>query len=317
MDFFERSGQFAIGSRLRLLSERLLHDAGQANKIYGSGLKPRWFPVFYLLIEDGKGTVTDLAASTGQSHPAVVKTITEMVKAGLVERTPHPTDGRSSLIVLTDAGRETAERTREIIPDMNKAVATIAAEGQHDLWAALGEWEAALDRTSNLRRILRVRKERVGRDVRIVPYHAVKHKQAWHDINEEWISKYFVMEEADYQSLRNPKEYLLDGGGHILIAELQGAVVGTCGLLKMDHPEYDYELVKMGVSPEAQGLGIGYLLGIASLYKAREVGAGCVYLETNHQLQPAISLYRKLGFEDVAGRDSPYDRCDVKMAVSM
>lgn len=82
-------------------------------------------------------------------------------------------------------------------------------------------------------------------------------------------------------------------------------------------PKYDYELVKMGVSPKAQGLGIGYLLGIASLYKAREAGASCVYLETNHQLAPAINLYRKLGFEDVAGRDSPYARCDVKMAVQL
>jgi DNA-binding MarR family transcriptional regulator/GNAT superfamily N-acetyltransferase len=317
MDFFERSGQFAIGSRLRLLSERLLHDAGQANKIYGSGLKPRWFPVFYLLIEDGEGTVTDLAASTGQSHPAVVKTITEMEKAGMVQRTPHPTDGRSSLIVLTQAGMDTAARIKEIIPDINGAVATIAAEGQHNLWEALGEWEAALGRTPLLRRILRVRKERVGRDVRIVPYNSAKHKQAWHDINEEWISQYFAMEEADYKSLRNPEEYIIDQGGHILIAELRGEVVGTCGLAKMEHPEYDFEMVKMGVSPNARGLGIGYLLGIASLYKAREVGAGGVYLETNHQLETAISLYRKLGFENVVGRDSLYARCDVKMAVQL
>ncbi|MEM9931741.1 MAG: bifunctional helix-turn-helix transcriptional regulator/GNAT family N-acetyltransferase [Bacteroidota bacterium] len=317
MDFFERSGQFAIGSRMRLLSERLLHDAGHLNKIYGSGLKPRWFPVFYLLLEDGQGTVTDLAQSTGQSHPAVVKTVTEMVKAGLVKRTPHPTDGRSSLIVLTPSGKQTAASTREIIPDINKAVAGIAAEGQHNLWAALEEWEAALERNSLLRRTLSVRKARIGKNVRIIPYDSSKHKQAWHDINEAWISQYFIMEEVDHAVLRDPEGYLINTGGHILMAEFEGQAVGACGLLKMDHPEYDFELTKMGVTPQAQGLGIGYLLGIAALYKAREAGARCVYLETNDALGPAISLYRKLGFEDVEGRDSPYDRCNVKMAIKI
>jgi len=32
---------------------------------------------------------------------------------GLVERRPHPRDGRKSLLVLTDAGREVIERQRE------------------------------------------------------------------------------------------------------------------------------------------------------------------------------------------------------------
>lgn len=58
-----------------------------------------------------------------------------------------------------------------------------------------------------------------------------------------------------------------------------------------------------------------YLLGIAALYKAREAGATTVYLETSDKLQPAISLYRKLGFEDVPGRESPYACCNVKMAI--
>lgn len=42
------------------------------------------------------------------------------------------------------------------------------------------------------------------------------------------------------------------------MAELDGNPVGTCGLVKMDHPEYNYEITKMGVSPKAQGLPAGH-----------------------------------------------------------
>lgn len=152
--------------------------------------------------------------------------------------------------------------------------------------------------------------------VSIVPYR-LDHRQAWFDLNEAWISRYFVMEPADYKSLRDPEGYILDKGGHILIAERDGKAIGTCALIKMNHPRFDYELAKMCVSPEAHGSGVGYRICQATLELARTLGARCVYLETNHQLTPAISLYRKLGFTDVEGLQSPYARCDVKLAVAL
>ena len=36
-------------------------------------------------------------------------------------------------------------------------------------------------------------------------------------------------------------------------------------------------------------------------------------LESNTILDPAINLYRKLGFEPVQGGVSPYDRCNIQM----
>ncbi|MEE8062491.1 MAG: GNAT family N-acetyltransferase, partial [Gemmatimonadales bacterium] len=74
-----------------------------------------------------------------------------------------------------------------------------------------------------------------------------------------------------------------------------------------------YELAKMAVSPEAQGKGIGWLLGQAVLDRARELGATTVYLESNTVLEPAIALYRKLGFKRVTGAPSPYARCNIQM----
>lgn len=134
-------------------------------------------------------------------------------------------------------------------------------------------------------------------------------------INEEWISKYFVMESTDYKSLDHPQEYILDKGGHIFMALLNGEAVGACALIKMS--DVRYELAKMGVRPQAQGHGIGWKLGQASLTRAKELGAASVYLESNTVLAPAINLYRKLGFKEIFDEPTPYARCNIQMEIEV
>lgn len=89
--------------------------------------------------------------------------------------------------------------------------------------------------------------------------------------------------------------------------------VGVCALMKMEDVQYDYELAKMGVSPKFQGHGIGHLLGKAVIEKAISLHARNVYLESNTILTPAINLYKKLGFKEVTGRESPYERSNIQM----
>lgn len=142
-----------------------------------------------------------------------------------------------------------------------------------------------------------------------------EHALAFRQLNQEWIEQFFKMEESDFKSLDNPIEYIIKPGGHILMVMKGDTAVGACALIKMDHPEYDYELAKMAVSPSVQGNGLGYRLGKAVLDRAKEVGASKVYLESNTSLSPAINLYRKLGFKEIDGGFSPYDRCDIQMVV--
>jgi GNAT superfamily N-acetyltransferase len=152
--------------------------------------------------------------------------------------------------------------------------------------------------------------------VRIVDY-TPQYQKAFRALNEAWISKYFIMEAADYKALDHPQSYILDKGGHILIALIDDEPVGTCALIKMDDPEYDFELAKMAVSPKEQGRSIGWLLGNAVIEKARALGAKQLYLESNSILKPAINLYYKLGFEKVTGRETPYERCDIQMSLAL
>lgn len=78
-----------------------------------------------------------------------------------------------------------------------------------------------------------------------------------------------------------------------------------------------YELAKMAVSPAAQGLGIGWSLGQSILCKARQLGAHRVELVSNSRLIPALSLYKKLGFEPAALLPTPYQRGDVRMVLDL
>ncbi|HSI91570.1 MAG TPA: GNAT family N-acetyltransferase [Adhaeribacter sp.] len=147
-------------------------------------------------------------------------------------------------------------------------------------------------------------------DLQILPY-ASAYRKAFRDLNHEWIRQYFELEEADNKMLNDPEGYILDKGGFIFLALLNGEAVGTVALLK--NPDNSFELAKMAVTPKAKGLKIGYALGIAALEKAREEKAAKVELLSNRKLAPALNLYFKLGFREVPLPPTDYQRCDIKM----
>ena len=150
--------------------------------------------------------------------------------------------------------------------------------------------------------------------VSIIPY-SDAYQDAFRQLNEEWIVKYFELEEMDKQALNHPKEYILDKGGYIAVALWEGMAVGVCALIPCSHEGYDFELSKMGVSPKAQG--IGKLLGEHIIAKAKELGAKKLFLESNRKLGPALSLYKKLGFREMTQIASPYNRSDIQMELNI
>ncbi|SHG22124.1 GNAT family N-acetyltransferase [Flagellimonas flava] len=152
----------------------------------------------------------------------------------------------------------------------------------------------------------------MSKPITIVPYTPI-YAEAFRRLNEEWIKKYFKMEEMDRISLHHPNTYILDKGGYIAVALLDEKPVGVCALIPSTKVEFEFELAKMGVSPHAQGRGIGKLLGQHIIAKAKQLGAKKIYLESNRVLLPALSLYRKLGFEEIIGATSPYERSDIQM----
>ena len=94
MDFFERTGKMAIGSRLRLLTDTITRDAAAIYELYGVELKPKWFPVFYALADEHAKSVTSIAREIGHSHPSVSTIVKEMSAKGLVSEVVDDGDRR-------------------------------------------------------------------------------------------------------------------------------------------------------------------------------------------------------------------------------
>jgi putative acetyltransferase len=147
----------------------------------------------------------------------------------------------------------------------------------------------------------------------IRPLHDDSDAAAFRALNQEWIARYFAIEEQDRRQLDDPIATYVDTGGEILIAERDGQAVGCVAL--MPDGSGAYELSKMAVAPELRGRGAGRALLSAAIDRARDLGARSLFLGSSRKLANAVHLYETLGFKHVAPEalHMPYARADVFM----
>ena len=279
-------------------------------------LRPKWFPVFFVLSRGEAKTITSIAREIGHSHPSVSNIVKEMGARGLVKEKKDKTDGRRNLVMLSAKGKKMSDIMAEQYPDVEAAVEQISSQTRNDLWRAIEEWEGLLAEKTLLERVKEAKKEREGRDVSIVPYDP-RYRAAFKALNEEWITAHWQMEEPDHHALDHPQEHILDKGGHIFVALYREEPVGVCALCRKNDPVHQYELAKLAVSPSAQGKGIGMLLCRTVIAKAKELGCKKIFLESNTLLRPAIQLYRKAGFREVEIYRPSYERVDIQMELAL
>lgn len=104
------------------------------------------------------------------------------------------------------------------------------------------------------------------------------------------------------------------------IAVLNNEIVGGAGIYPTEGlPANTCELVKMYLLPRARGAGLGRTLIEKSLDFAKEAGYKNVYLETMPELQQALKVYAKFGFEYLKGPmgNSGHTGCSLWMIKSL
>lgn len=312
MDFIHQLGPVSLGSRLRRISEQLTAEANLIYADYGLAFQPRWYPVFYLVAHQPGLTANEVAERLGHTHAAVSQVVKELVKSELLIAEPSATDQRCRLLQLAPRGQALLPQLQAQTADVRQSLEALLRSAAPSLWPALQALEEHLCQEPLHQRVAAARQQRISSGEYIRDYTSAD-QPAFRQLNVEWITRYFALEPADLKALDHPQEYILEPGGCILLAERAGQVVGACALVKLSG-EAGYELAKMAVSPRVQGQGLGYRLGQAAVQRARELGAARLYLESNSVLTPAISLYRKLGFQPVANPPaSPYARANVFM----
>ena len=133
------------------------------------------------------------------------------------------------------------------------------------------------------------------------------------DLNIEWLEYFFQVEEYDYEVLSNSKKYIINKGGKIFFAELEGNIIGTVALMPTKN-KLVFELTKMAVKPEYRNRGIGKKLLKKCIDYSKSNSYSSIILYSNKKLNNAIHLYRNFGFKEIKmEKKSPYLRANIKM----
>jgi len=219
MDFYEKVGKMALGSRLRRLSEMLTEQAAEVYSLYEVKIQPKWFPVFYVLSSGDEKSITQIAQEIGQSHPSVSTIVKEMMKSEVAMKGENQKDGRENYVKLTQKGHNINDKIQAQYLDVNAAIENALAETSDNIWRAIEEWEFLLAEKSLLQRVQDEKKVRESKSVTIIDYQS-EYKEAFKLLNEEWINTWFRMEDTDYKYLDHPEEHILQKDGYILFCDI-------------------------------------------------------------------------------------------------
>lgn len=131
--------------------------------------------------------------------------------------------------------------------------------------------------------------------------------------NRDWLEEYFEVEPLDKWVLENPEEAIINKKGKIFFAVYNEKLIGTVALILITPGVY--ELTKMAVEKRYQGLGAGKLLCLTAINQARNMGAKKLILYSQTNLQAAISIYFKLGFNEIPIEQGKYKKANIKMQI--
>jgi DNA-binding MarR family transcriptional regulator/GNAT superfamily N-acetyltransferase len=310
--FLQSQAELALGSRFKALSEQLYSVANAAYRAVGVELDAHGFPVLRYLQVRGPASVSTIAGAIGQTHSAVSQSAAKLQRNGWLTRKSDRADARRSVLALKPEGERRLADLGPIWCAIRRGARAAVERSAGPLLGSLAKLEVDLADGRVLREILgQYTQLRAAKPVARPFQH--EWREHFHRINVEWLERYFAVEEVDRRMLTQPEKYVLEPGGAIVFALVDGEVIGTCALLK-EAPGV-FELSKMAVETGWRGIGAGRLLLDAAIAEFHKRDGRTLFLESNSKLGPALTLYESAGFEhQPAPRPgSHYQRADVYM----
>lgn len=108
----------------------------------------------------------------------------------------------------------------------------------------------------------------------------------------EWLPINLGFQNFEAEMARFPEGYV-----HLLLAKLDGKPIG--GVALKEHSRDVCEMKRLYILPEAQGTGAGRKLCEQLLTDAKALGYKTMLLDSLRRLEPAVALYKKLGFKEI------------------
>lgn len=106
------------------LTNLITHHLGvkMEERLAEKGITIKLFGVIMILMAEDKITQIEISKRVGVPGYATSRTLDQLEKLELIERTPDPASRRSFLIVLTQKGKEIAKTLPPIINEVNQEI---------------------------------------------------------------------------------------------------------------------------------------------------------------------------------------------------
>ena len=99
------------------------------SRLSGSGLKAKHYSAL-ILLDDGPKTQIELGRMLWVDRTSMVALVDALESSGDVRRERHPDDRRAYLLQLTDAGRATLARARQVADEVEAEIFSALSEAE-------------------------------------------------------------------------------------------------------------------------------------------------------------------------------------------
>lgn len=263
--------------QIGLLEEGLLHSPFSLTEVR----------VLYELAHREQPTATELGRELGLDAGYLSRMLQSFAKRGLIKKSPSRSDGRQTLLSLTERGRATfAPLDARASHDIAAMLAKLSPGQQQRLFGAMRSIEEVLGEGRERNTPYILRSHGPGDMGWIVHRHGVLYanEYGWDEHFEALVAEIVAKFIQNYDPRRE----------HCWIAERDGEILGCVFLVT--HTKRIAKLRLLLVEPSARGLGLGSQLVAECVRFAKQAGYHKIVLWTNHVLLAARHIYEQAGF---------------------
>ncbi|WP_411064902.1 bifunctional helix-turn-helix transcriptional regulator/GNAT family N-acetyltransferase [Vibrio rotiferianus] len=252
-------------------------------------------------------TINQLAQQLNVDKSNASRTVTGLIKLGLVESIENQKDKRSQLVALTERGQlALSQLDQQQNSFFEQLLTQLDDSEQEQLKLGLEAYLKGLTKVCQAEEYV------------LRPLTKADNSQVA-DVIRKVSAEYGLTADKGYgvadPTLDDMYSVYDQQGAAYWVVEYQGEIVGGGGFAPLAGEPNVCELQKMYFLPQTRGHGLAKRIVALSLQLAKQFGYQQCYLETTECLREAVGLYEKLGFEhlDAPLGQTGHDACEVVM----
>ncbi|WP_080773070.1 bifunctional helix-turn-helix transcriptional regulator/GNAT family N-acetyltransferase [Vibrio owensii] len=252
-------------------------------------------------------TINQLAQQLNVDKSNASRTVTGLIKLGLVESIENPKDKRSQLVALTEQGQQALSQLDQQQNSFFEQLLTQLDDSEQE--------QLKLGLETYLKGLTKVCQ---AEEYVLRPLTKADNSQVA-DVIRKVSAEYGLTADKGYgvadPTLDDMYSVYDQQGAAYWVVEYQGEILGGGGFAPLAGELNVCELQKMYFLPQTRGHGLAKRIVALSLQLAKQFGYQQCYLETTECLREAVGLYEKLGFEhlDAPLGQTGHDACEVVM----